>query len=128
MERQFLRHHARAGTRRDRVLYREESCRRALGEGVLAQVLSFIEGCYEGLHHRVTETQRKTKNSETLEPVPSSEQPLKSTGISVLGCWSPRMKSVCATNCICVGCPLSVRLTFQFLTRASSLTAVIGST
>src|SRR5207245_10697981 len=47
-ERQLLRHHACSGTGRDRVLYREENCGRALGEGTLAQVLSFVNLCVLG--------------------------------------------------------------------------------
>ena len=39
MERQLLRHHARPGTRRHRVLYRKENRGRALGERTFAKVL-----------------------------------------------------------------------------------------
>ncbi len=39
LERQLLRHHARPGTRRHRVLYRKENRGRALGERPLAQIL-----------------------------------------------------------------------------------------
>src|SRR5258706_1873649 len=66
MERQLFRHHARTGTRRDRVLYGKENCGRALGEGTLAKVLSFIE--VVAMSGLTTETQRHRENEDQRDP------------------------------------------------------------
>ena len=94
----FLRRPARPGPRRHRVLYRQESCRGALGQRAQQKVLMTVPGSGVAMKLLTTESQRLRENEEQKDPRTS---PIIGAAIEVHRHLGPGLLESAYEECLC---------------------------